>query len=507
MSNNNTRRSLSKIAHVASSSSECQSRSESYLRDSNRSSGRASMVSKRNHKIGQQSVSTSPSNRSRYDRRVREFINEPIQVVVKTVKLSRKVRPQVDRDQSNRSLPPSISNAPVHISVNTNKQPNGIGEYQQHWNNIVSSPQSIGEIDQDGVPNPERVQDKGAYQNPERDNSQGNSTVIASANNQVVDINVLALLREELRTMGLSPDAQQLILNDCKDTAKHYGYTSAQCEWVSWCVANNTPPFKAPAAAIANFMAKQRTQGKSIGACRKYYLAIGELQIGNSSHRDSLVTMLLRAIEQLAPPIDLVEDRVDVAPVFDYFRRSPNAALTLEALTHKLAWLFAVATYSQVSDLDHMDLQSITIEDDVLRGKIIGNRRRAIKPFHIRRNPDPFLCPINCFIEYTKRWHANDRLWGGSKLFLHPDTAHPATPYELSLWIEAIFKIADPQLFAHDIRNISATSAIKELDVDTVIALGIWKSSSEFDLYNRVERVRNANVTSRILSTSSIGTD
>ncbi|KAL1922707.1 uncharacterized protein VTP21DRAFT_10246 [Calcarisporiella thermophila] len=66
----------------------------------------------------------------------------------------------------------------------------------------------------------------------------------------------------------------------------------------------------------------------------------------------------------------------------------------------------------------------------------------------------------------------------------------------------SIFGIAGSNLRAHDARKIGATLALRGFDVDTVVTLGNWASSSTFDLFYRRDRAFNADITSVILSTN-----
>ncbi|KAL1922717.1 uncharacterized protein VTP21DRAFT_9093 [Calcarisporiella thermophila] len=141
----------------------------------------------------------------------------------------------------------------------------------------------------------------------------------------------------------------------------------------------------------------------------------------------------------------------------------------------------------------------------MMKGKIIAPKetrrnRRTIKPFHVHRFPDPNLCPVECFIEYRRRWQEQGKLQQGSEVFLCPGIACPARPATISRWIKTIFAIASPDARAHDARKTGATLALRRFNVDTVVAIGNWSSTTTFDLYYRRDRAVNADISGALLS-------
>ncbi|KAL1916614.1 uncharacterized protein VTP21DRAFT_5318 [Calcarisporiella thermophila] len=344
----------------------------------------------------------------------------------------------------------------------------------------------------------------GSDQDTDEGSSAGNTTDKAPTEDQIMVFDRLAHLREALRKKNASPDTEELLLRGKGRLAKHRNYSSAQKKWVAWCAANNIPPFQAPASAIAAFLVEQHKQGKAAKSCQLYRLVIGKIQTGGNPYQDPLVVEVHREIAREVPPINLAERPVDISPIIEHFKKTTNSALNLRALTYKLIWLFAIVTFSRVSDLDCMGCRSIVIDDTVLRGVIncpkeTRNNQRVVKEFHLHRHPDPCLCPVECFIEYRRRWQAKGKLVEGTKIFLIPNTGLPAKPSTLSRWIKSIFGIAGSNLRAHGARKMGATLALRGFDVNPVVILGNWASSSTFDLLYRRDRAFNADITSVIL--------
>ncbi|KAL1919968.1 uncharacterized protein VTP21DRAFT_1114 [Calcarisporiella thermophila] len=212
-----------------------------------------------------------------------------------------------------------------------------------------------------------------------------------------------------------------------------------------------------------------------------------------------------RAIDRLAPPINLAEDPIDIRPILEHFKNATNEDLTMRDLTYKFAWLLAFVTFSRVSDLHRMDLQSIGIEGDTMKRRIVApketrNNRRVIKPFHVHRYPDPRLCPVKCFIEYRNCWQAQGKLLEGPSIFLCPELARPARPTNIPRWIKTIFGLSIPNARAHDARKTGTILALRKLDIDAVVTVGNWSSSSTFDLYYRRDRAFEANISRALLS-------
>ncbi|KAL1922220.1 uncharacterized protein VTP21DRAFT_9759 [Calcarisporiella thermophila] len=106
------------------------------------------------------------------------------------------------------------------------------------------------------VPVTTTIEDSGANQDSAESNSHRHPLDETSSQEQVV-FDRLAHLREELRSKGLSLGAQRIALEQQEASGKHRSYLSAQRKWFTWCNENGVPPFLAPAAAIANFLALQ----------------------------------------------------------------------------------------------------------------------------------------------------------------------------------------------------------------------------------------------------------
>ncbi|KAL1922224.1 uncharacterized protein VTP21DRAFT_9763 [Calcarisporiella thermophila] len=253
---------------------------------------------------------------------------------------------------------------------------------------------------------------------------------------QVVVFDSLAHLREELRSQGLSLEAQNVILRDHEGAEKRKSYSSAQKKWFEWCKANDVPPFLAPAVAIANFLASQYAQGKSADSCHLYRSAIGELQTSHPSHLDSIVARFLRAVLPVGAPLK---------PGVDRGRRNNDEG-----------------------------------EDNSTE----GNEKESAHHKTLPRGAGKSR--VNC----NK----------GSEVFLCPGIARPARPATISRWIKTIFAIASPDARAHDARKTGATLALRRFNVDTVVAIGNWSSTTTFDLYYRRDRAVNADISGTLLS-------
>ncbi|KAL1920684.1 uncharacterized protein VTP21DRAFT_1061 [Calcarisporiella thermophila] len=230
--------------------------------------------------------------------------------------------------------------------------------------------------------------------------------------------------------------------------------------------------------SIANFLASQYAQGKSADSCHLYRSAIGELQTSHP-YLDSIVSRFLRIVDRLAPPLNLAEDPIDITPILEHLRGTPNTELSLRNLTYKLAWLLAVVTFSSTHgpSVDRGRRNNDEGEDNSTEGT--RRNRRIIKPIHVHRFPDPNLCPVECFIEYRRRWQEQDKLQQGSEVFL---------------------SITSPDARAHDARKTGATLALRRFNVDTVVTIGNRSSATTFDLYYRRDRAVNADISGALLS-------
>jgi hypothetical protein len=213
----------------------------------------------------------------------------------------------------------------------------------------------------------------------------------------------------------------------------------------------------------------------------------------------------IQSVTRIASPLDLSTPTVDINPILKYLQRTVNDKLSLLELTRKLAWLFAITTYSRASDLARMPMTEISIHDNTIQGKVMELKetrsgRKIIKPFSIKSHPDTNLCPVQCFVEYS--WRTRDIRSEDSMLFI--TTRKPyvsATSTSLARWISDMFHIADPNISSRAARSTgSSISIARGLDIDTVTTVGNWASQNTFDTHYRHHRTAQVNVSQIVLS-------
>lgn len=198
----------------------------------------------------------------------------------------------------------------------------------------------------------------------------------------------------------------------------------------------------------------------------------------------------------LRPSKPRYENTWDPAAVLNYFKADNNSNLTLEALTHKLVTLMALASGQRLQTLSLIDIRDIHRKDEEISIKV-GARIKTSG----RNKPQPFLrlpyfkddvklCVASSLIEYLNRTAAIR----GSITSLFITTKKPykkASSQTLGRWIKNILIKSgiDTGLFtAHSTRHATTSAAARKgLNFDTIrLAAGWSKNSKMFaTVYNR----------------------
>ncbi|KAL1920675.1 uncharacterized protein VTP21DRAFT_1052 [Calcarisporiella thermophila] len=151
--------------------------------------------------------------------------------------------------------------------------------------------------------------------------------------------------------------------------------------------------------------------------------------------------------------MNLAEDRIDIT-ILEHLRGTPNNELSLRNLTHKLACLLAVFTFSRVSDPTRIYLKSIT----VVEREDIGTKRNEEEMSHHKAFSRPSIPGSQPLPE----------------VFLCPGIARPARPATISRRIKTIFAIASTNARAHDARRTGATLALRSFKDSRKHARALW---------------------------------
>ena len=187
-----------------------------------------------------------------------------------------------------------------------------------------------------------------------------------------------------------------------------------------------------------------------------------------------------------------------------------NEALTLQALTQKLAMLMALTNADRCSDLAALDLSFRAFREGGVVFSIPGltkTRRQGppIQAFYPEFRGSHKLCPVRALRCYERRSKELRRSCGGrNPLFIATRRPHrPVKPCTIGNWLKAIMSqagIDTHQFSAHSTRG-AATSEAKAAGVSTseILWAANWSSSSTFTrFYHRP--VQTTEFGSRVLT-------
>ena len=304
----------------------------------------------------------------------------------------------------------------------------------------------------------------------------------------------LACVRRSYRAEGLSEGVINIIRRSWRNSTEST-YSTAWRQWDRWCFERSLDPVSAPLSGILDFLYEQFQTGKQYRTINTIRSAISMTHTdvdGSRIGQHPLVCRFLKGVFNCRPPLPKYTHTWDVDVVLSYLRDLPdNAALSFQALTHKLAMLMALTNADRCSDLAALDLSFHSFQDGGVKFTIPGltkTRRDGppIEAFYPEFPIDPKLCPVQTLICYEARSRGFRTVEDtGNPLFIATRKPHrPVKPSTIGHWLKSVMTqagINTQQFAAHSTRG-AATSKAKSVGVSTkdILKAANWSSSSTF---------------------------
>ena len=206
------------------------------------------------------------------------------------------------------------------------------------------------------------------------------------------------------------------------------GYKYAYAKFSSFCSQNGYCPKSCSPEIIVQYLKQLFDDGCSYSTVNTARSAISKYHDGfngNTAGSHKLISIALKAVFRMQPPLPKYRHTFDVSLVFNYLKSMPqNEQLSLKMLSMKTLFLLIVSSLSRVSSVarlgpdllvykvrinkyfipylfflfkDHVIINLTTLEKQSRPGNIRGYLR--IQSF----TDDDCLCPMAALVEYDKR--------------------------------------------------------------------------------------------------------
>ena len=328
------------------------------------------------------------------------------------------------------------------------------------------------------------------------------------------ETDVFQIIRESLEDQGFSAVTASIICNSWRGSTK-LQYGTYLKKWLHFCRQRQVDFMQVSVQIILEFLTELFKAGlgySGISSAKAVVMNFVVLTANLDLEKHNFVlNKFMRGVFALKPALPRYSVTWDVSRVLDYLKtQSPAEALTLRALTCKLATLLLLLTGQRGQTIHSLQVSSVTCKADMLILRFPSLLKTSRPGKHTAEvvlpafAPDPRLCVVQTFQAYitrTKRYRK-----GLGKLFII--TVRPFTPVSrdaFGKWIrETLMKAGiDLSIFGpHTVRAASTSKACAVgVPLATIVRTAGWEASNTFRKFYHRPIVRSAEFAEGILNT------
>lgn len=304
----------------------------------------------------------------------------------------------------------------------------------------------------------------------------------------------LAHFRERWEMQGFSAGAVA-VMQQARRKGTQSAYDSAWQKWVGWCSERDTHPFRAPMAALVNFLSSRLQDGLEYSTLNVYRSALSLYHPkvdGYKIGQHPTVKEFMAGAFNVRPPKPRYQHTWDVNKVLDHIRSmGENVHLSIKDLTHKLAMLLAITNVSRAHELQRLNPQLMRDHGHYIVWHIdkLTKVKRPSRPevkLTLHEFPESTVDVIACLRTYVTRtafWRTS--LNKQEQLFLAIVRPHmPVSTSTISRWLKELMAAAgiDVSVFkGHSVRAAACSKAADlGLSVPQIIERANWSSARTF---------------------------
>ncbi|KAG1300413.1 hypothetical protein G6F64_012724 [Rhizopus arrhizus] len=299
------------------------------------------------------------------------------------------------------------------------------------------------------------------------------------------------------------------------DTTTNKSYKRGQTLFIEWALAQDISLTSFTDVHLTNFLSEMfQVRGYNHSTICLFRSAVTHLHEHPSSLRSSdIVNSLIASLKSRAPPQPIHRPTVDMSPSLKAVRLIDinDLSTPLPHLQQKLAFLLGMAAFLRPSDLHRIDFAAANIEIErncqYLSFQVVapkGRRagRRIIKPFRVYSHQDPSLCPVATFQAIRDHLAHLIPQPTVTSFFVNTNTNMTKQIVKVTTinsWIRRLIRLStsEPRV---NLRSLASSAALRAgIDLDDIITLGNWSSSTVFEQHYRREHLTNVDFTNTVL--------
>ena len=304
----------------------------------------------------------------------------------------------------------------------------------------------------------------------------------------------MSLVREALEGQGISPSAQEVILNSWRSsTQKQYNIYLEK--WPRFTTKRTTDPLQLSLKLILDFFQELYENGLGYSGMNTARSALSSIIMleGHPVGTHPSVQRYLKGVFQSRPSLPRYNTTWDTTTMLNFLSTlSPTQEINLQLLTYKLVMLCALVTGQRCQSLHLMSLDSITkkgnsylfIIDKLVKQSAPGKYQPVLEIPEFA--PDINLCAATVMDEYIKRTQPlrNDE----TQLFISFIKPFKKVSKDtISRWIKKVMNLAgiDTTVFKPHSTRAASTSKAKtcQLTLSTIMKSASWSSDCVFNRY------------------------
>ncbi|EIE86006.1 hypothetical protein G6F46_013034 [Rhizopus delemar] len=297
------------------------------------------------------------------------------------------------------------------------------------------------------------------------------------------------------------------------DNTTNKSYKRGQTLFIEWSLAQDISLTSFTEVHLTDFLSEMfQVRGYNHSTICLFRSAVTHLHEHPTLLRSStMVNSLIASLKSRAPPQSIHRPIIDLSPSLRAVRRIDinDLSTPLSHLQQKLAFLLGMVAFLRPSDLHRIDFETANVQVEqnrkclsfqVVAPKERRGGRRIIKPFRIYSHHDPTLCPVTTFQAVRDRLAHLNPPPTVTSLFVNANIPTQIVKVTtISSWIRRLIQLStsEPRV---NLRSLASSAALRAgIDLDDIVTLGNWSSSTVFEQHYRREHLTDVDFTNTVL--------
>ena len=331
-----------------------------------------------------------------------------------------------------------------------------------------------------------------------------NKSSLETPTPQQAKINGMQVVRDSLRTRGVSEKASAVILNSWRGTTQKQ-YQVYLKKWYSFCSKRGFDPCSVSPVKALDFLAELFEQGLGYSALNTARSALSQVlapQAGVLFGELPLTKQIMKGVFQVKSSLPRYTITWDPGLLLRFLRsHSPNGNLGLKMLTFKTVTLLTLLSAQRMQTVHLLDIRNMSITDSIVKVSI-GDKLKQTRPgYHIHELEFPAY--------YVKQYLLRTKPLRGEITNIFISFVRPyrsVSKSTISRWVKTTLGLAGVDLTRfkpHSTRAASSSAASQaKVPLATILRTAGWSSEYTFVQYYQKEVQTQGTYATNILNSS-----